>query len=54
MLRGHRDLKVFQLAYSLAMEIFHLTKRFLARSCTLSQIKFGDLLAVFPLTCRRI
>ena len=28
MLRGHRDLKVFQLAYSLAMEIFHLTKQF--------------------------
>jgi four helix bundle protein len=28
MLRGHRDLKVFQLAYSLAMEIFHLTKGF--------------------------
>jgi four helix bundle protein len=28
MLRGHRDLKVFQLAYRLAMEIFHLTKHF--------------------------
>ena len=28
MLRGHRDLKVFQLAYQLAMEIFHLTKHF--------------------------
>lgn len=28
MLGGHRDLKVFQLAYSLAMEIFHLSKRF--------------------------
>ena len=28
MLRGHRDLKVFQLAYALAMEIFHLSKRF--------------------------
>jgi four helix bundle protein len=28
MLRGHRDLKVFQLAYSLAMEIFHLSKHF--------------------------
>ncbi|MCA1606458.1 MAG: four helix bundle protein [Acidobacteria bacterium] len=28
MLRGHRDLKVFQLAYSLAIEIFHLSKRF--------------------------
>ena len=28
MLRGHRDLKVFQLAYRLAMEIFHLSKRF--------------------------
>lgn len=28
MFHGHRDLKVFQLAYSLAMEIFHLTKRF--------------------------
>jgi four helix bundle protein len=27
-LRGHRDLKVFQLAYRLAMEIFHLSKRF--------------------------
>lgn len=26
MFRGHRDLKVFQLAYRLAMEIFHLTK----------------------------
>jgi four helix bundle protein len=26
MLRGHRDLKVFQLAYRLAMEIFHLSK----------------------------
>ena len=28
MLRGHRDLKVFQLAYSLAMEIFNLSKSF--------------------------
>ena len=28
MLRGHRDLKVFQLAYRLAMEIFHLPKHF--------------------------
>jgi len=28
MLRGHRDLKVFQLAYQLAMEIVHLTKHF--------------------------
>lgn len=28
MLRGHRDLKVYQLAYKLAMEIFHLTKTF--------------------------
>jgi len=28
MLRGHRDLKVYQLAYKLAMEIFHLSKSF--------------------------
>ena len=28
MLHGHRDLKVFQLAYQLAMEIFHLTRSF--------------------------
>ena len=28
MLRGHRDLKVFELAYDLAMEIFHLSKSF--------------------------
>ena len=28
MLRGHRDLKVYQLAYKLAMEIFHLSKTF--------------------------
>jgi four helix bundle protein len=28
MLRGHKDLKVFQLAYRLAMEIFQLTKHF--------------------------
>jgi four helix bundle protein len=28
MLHGHRDLKVYQLAYKLAMEIFHLTKSF--------------------------
>ena len=28
MFRGHRDLKAFQLAYRLAMEIFHLTKHF--------------------------
>jgi four helix bundle protein len=28
MLRGHRDLKVFQLAYKLAMEIFNETKTF--------------------------
>ena len=28
MFRGHRDLRVFQLAYRLAMEIFHLTKHF--------------------------
>ena len=28
MLHGHRDLKVYQLAYKLAMEIFHLSKTF--------------------------
>src|SRR6266849_5692286 len=28
MLRGHRDLKVYQLAYKLAMEIFHLSRSF--------------------------
>ena len=28
MLRGHRDLKAYQLAYKLAMEIFHLSKAF--------------------------
>jgi four helix bundle protein len=28
MLRGHRDLKVYQLAYRLAMEIFSESKRF--------------------------
>jgi len=28
MLQGHRDLKVYQLAYGLAMEIFHLSKHF--------------------------
>ena len=28
MLHGHRDLKVFQLSYKLAMEIFHLSKGF--------------------------
>ncbi len=28
MLSGHRDLKVFQLSYKLAMEIFHLSKAF--------------------------
>lgn len=27
-LKGHRDLKVYQLAYKLAMEIFHETKVF--------------------------
>ena len=27
-MRGHRDLKVYQLAYSLAMEIFNISKRF--------------------------
>jgi len=27
-LRGHRDLKVFQMAYRLAMEIFEVTKSF--------------------------
>ena len=27
-LKGHRDLKVYQLAYKLAMEIFHLSKAF--------------------------
>ena len=27
-LKGHRDLKVYQLAYKLAMEIFHETKAF--------------------------
>ena len=26
MLQGHRDLKVYQLAYRLAMEVFHLSK----------------------------
>src|SRR5207253_5316800 len=28
MMQGHRDLKVYQLAYKLAMEIFHLSKNF--------------------------
>ena len=28
MLHGHKDLKVYQLSYKLAMEIFHLTKSF--------------------------
>jgi four helix bundle protein len=28
MLRGYRDLKIYQLAYKLAMEIFHETKTF--------------------------
>jgi four helix bundle protein len=28
MLKGHRDLKVYQLAYALAMEIFNLSKSF--------------------------
>ena len=28
MLRGHRDLKVYQLAYKLAMEVFNLSKSF--------------------------
>ncbi len=28
MLQGHRDLKVYQLAYKLAMDIFHLSKTF--------------------------
>lgn len=28
MLRGHRDLKVYQLAYKLAMDIFQLSKAF--------------------------
>jgi len=35
MLRGHRDLKVFQLAYCLAMEIFQLTKHFPREEITL-------------------
>lgn len=28
MLRGHRDLKVYQLAYKLAMDILHISKSF--------------------------
>src|SRR5947207_5062239 len=28
MLRGHRDLRVYQLAYRLAMEVFNLSKSF--------------------------
>src|SRR5229473_7753294 len=28
MLHGHRDLRVYQLAYKLAMEIFHLSRSF--------------------------
>ncbi|MEO8573828.1 MAG: four helix bundle protein [Pyrinomonadaceae bacterium] len=27
-MKGHRDLRVFQLSYSLAMEIFKLSKNF--------------------------
>ena len=27
-MQGHRDLRVYQLSYSLAMEVFHLSKRF--------------------------
>ena len=28
MLRGHRDLKVYQLSYKLAMEVFNLSRAF--------------------------
>jgi four helix bundle protein len=28
MLRGHKDLKVYQLAYKLAMDVFHLSSTF--------------------------
>jgi len=28
MMQGHKDLRVFQAAYRLAMEIFHLSKHF--------------------------
>ena len=45
MLHGHRDLKVFQLAYSLAMDIFRLSKAF-PREELYSLTKFGDPLAV--------
>ena len=27
-LKGHRDLKIYQLAYKLAMEIYELSKKF--------------------------
>jgi 23S rRNA-intervening sequence protein len=54
MLKGHRDLKVFQLAYNLAMEIFNLSKAF-RREETYSltdQIR-RDHLVASPRTSRR-
>ena len=44
MLRGHRDLKVFQLAYRLAMQVFHESMPFRKKSATRLLTRFGVLL----------
>jgi hypothetical protein len=40
---SHRELNVFQNAFTAAMRIFYLSKRFPAKKHTLSQIKPGGL-----------
>ena len=54
MLRGHRDLKVFQLAYRLAMEIFHLTKHFPREELYSLTDQIDALLAALPQTWQRV
>lgn len=48
MLQGHRDLKVYQLAYKLAMEIFHLSKHFPREELYSLRIRFGVLREAWP------
>jgi len=48
MLRGHRDLRAFQLSYKLAMEIFHLSRAFPQEESTHLQIRFAVLRVVSP------
>jgi hypothetical protein len=52
-LKGHRDLKVYQLAYKLAMEIFEVSKKLPVKEKYPLQIKSAVLREVLLLTSQK-